>query len=524
MKTQDYASRPYILSIDNGTQSIRALVFDRTGQLVDKVKLEIEAYKAPEPGWAEQDADYFWQYLCKACQQLWQQGTVKAEQIAAISVTTQRATMINLDTEGQPLRPAFVWLDQREAPKPVSLGWLDWPLKLLGLKSNVDYFSSQAEANWIAQCQPEIWQKTKKYLLLSGYHNYRLTGRYVDSVASQVGYIPFDYKQQQWAKPNSWHWRALPVKAEMLPELKPAGSILGRISATAAAETGLEVDLPVIAAGSDKACELLGAGGIADNIGCLSYGTTATYNGNFDRYIESSAMLPPYPAAIPGRYNTEAMVYRGYWMVSWFKQQMAQQEQSQAKLQGVAVETLFDALLEQVPAGSMGLTLQPYWSPGVKNPGPGAKGAIIGFGDVHTKAHIYRAIIEGICYALREGKERVEKRSRIKIDTLRISGGGSQSDQIMQISADIFGMPVERPSTYETSGLGAAINGAVALGWYSNYDEAVAAMTSVGQVFHPIDENKKLYDSLYKKVYLKMFPALNGLYQSIRRITGYPKL
>ena len=524
MKTSEFAQRPYILSIDNGTQSVRALVFDRSGILIDKVKIDIEAYQAPEPGWAEQQPEYFWSTLCQACQQLWQQGVVKPSQVGAISVTTQRATMVNLDSSGQVLRPAFVWLDQREAPEPVSLGWLDWPLKLLGLKGNVDYFSSQAEANWIAQSQPEIWQKTAKYLLLSGYHNYRLTGQYVDSVASQVGYIPFDYKQQQWAKPSSWHWKALPIKPTMLPELKPAGSVLGPLTADAASLTGLDLGLPVIAAGSDKACELLGAGSMDENVGCLSYGTTATYNGNFSRYIESSFMLPPYPAAIPGRFNTEAMVYRGYWMVSWFKQQMAQQEQTQADLQGVPVETLFDALLEQVPAGSLGLTLQPYWSPGVKNPGPGAKGAIIGFGDVHTKAHIYRAIIEGICYSLREGKERVEKRSRVKIDTLRISGGGSQSDQIMQISADIFGMPVERPSTFETSGLGAAINAAVALGWYANYADAVAAMTSVGQVFNPIPENQKLYDSLYKQVYLKMFPALNGLYQSIRRITGYPKL
>lgn len=515
--------KPYLLSIDNGTQSIRALVFDREGNLIDKTKIEITAYHAPAPGWAEQDADYFWQHLCKACQQLWQQGLVTADQIAAVAVTTQRATVINLDKAGQALRPAMVWLDQREA-EPVSLGWIDWPIRLLGLKGSIDYFTRQAEANWIHQNQKGIWDRTDKFLLLSGYHNYRLTGEFVDSVASQVGYIPFDYKEQQWAKPSSWHWKALPIHGEMLPQLKNAGEILGQVNEQAASETGLPLGLNVIAAGSDKACELLGAGGIEEDIGCLSYGTTATYNGNFDRYIEASTMLPPYPAAMPGRYNTEAMVYRGYWMVSWFKQQMAQTEQLQADKDGVAVETLFDSLLEQVPAGSMGLTLQPYWSPGVKNPGPGAKGAIIGFGDVHTKAHIYRAIIEGLCYALREGKERVEKRSKVKIKTLRISGGGSQSDQIMQISADVFGMTVERPSTFETSGLGAAINSAVALGWYSNHREAAEMMTSVGKTFQPNPENVALYDALYRQVYSKMFPALNGLYKAIRKITNYPEI
>jgi sugar (pentulose or hexulose) kinase len=520
MSTHD---QPYLLSIDNGTQSVRAIVFDREGQLIDKVKIDIEAYRSPQPGWAEQDADYYWQTIVDACQALWRQARVKPEEIAALTVTTQRGTVVNLDSNGRPLRPAIVWLDQREAPEAVHLGALEWPLRLLGLKSSIAYFASQAEANWIAQCQPEVWAKTHKYLLLSGYHNFRLTGKYVDSVASQDGYIPFDYKQQQWSGASSWHWRALPLTPDMLPALKPAGSELGGLSDEAAAQLGLPVGLKVIASGSDKACESLGAGSVDASVGCMSYGTTATYNGNFERHIEPAFMLPAYPSAVPGRYNSEAIIYRGFWMLSWFRDQMGQLEQQQAQQQGVAVETLFDKFLRDTEAGAMGLTLQPYWSPGIREPGPGAKGAIIGFGDVHGKAHIYRAIIEGLCFALREGKERIEKRGRNRIETLRISGGGSQSDDIMQISADIFGMPVERPSTYETSALGAAINMAVGLGWYPDYAAAVANMTGVGKTFYPNEENAAYYDQMYHEVYRRMFGKLSGLYQGIRKLTGYPR-
>ncbi|UUZ53606.1 hypothetical protein LP419_33585 [Massilia sp. H-1] len=117
----------------------------------------------------------------------------------------------------------------------------------------------------------------------------------------------------------------------------------------------------------------------------------------------------------------------------------------------------------------MGLMLQPYWTPGIKVPGPEAKGAIIGFGDVHTRAHVYRAILEGLAYALREGKERIEKRSGVAITELRVSGGGSQSDAAMQLTADIFGLPTARPHIYETSGLGAAIDAAVGLGLYPDF-------------------------------------------------------
>lgn len=210
-------------------------------------------------------------------------------------------------------------------------------------------------------------------------------------------------------------------------------------------------------------------------------------------------------------------------MVSWFKKQFGLQEQQAADQQGLAAETLFDDLVNRVPAGSMGLMLQPYWSPGTRVPGPEAKGAVIGFGDVHTRAHLYRSILEGLAYGLREGKEKIEKRSGTKISKLRISGGGSQSDAAMQLTADIFGLPAERPSTYETSGLGAAINVAVGMGLYTSYEDAIDKMTRVGDVFEPDMQTSKLYDQLYKNVYLKMYKRLQPLYKQIKEITGYPK-
>jgi len=306
--------------------------------------------------------------------------------------------------------------------------------------------------------------------------------------------------------------------------LVPAGSPLGVISAQAAQQTGIPEGLPLISAGADKACEVLASGCLTPDTGSLSYGTTATYNSTNTRYVEAIRHVPAYPAAMPGAYNTETIVQRGYWMVNWFKREFGLRETHMAAQLGVETETLFDDLLKQVPAGSMGLTVQPYWSPGVRIPGPEAKGAIIGFGDVHTRAHIYRAIIEGLAYALREGKERLEKRSGHTIKTLKVSGGGSQSDEAMQITADIFGLVVERPHTYETSGLGAAINAAVGVGLYPDYATALAHMTHKGECFTPNPEHVQIYDKLYKDVYLRMYDRLSPLYGSIRRITGYPLL
>jgi sugar (pentulose or hexulose) kinase len=163
--------------------------------------------------------------------------------------------------------------------------------------------------------------------------------------------------------------------------------------------------------------------------------------------------------------------------------------------------------------------LQPYWSPGLRHPGPEARGAVIGFGDVHTRAHLYRAILEGLAYALREGAERTAKRSGIPVTELRVAGGGSQSDAALQLTADVFGLPAVRPHVYEASGLGAAIDAAVGLGLHPDFPTAVREMTRLGRTFEPDPRAHEIYDGLYRGVYSEMYRRLRPLYEEIRRVT-----
>ncbi|MHC1781175.1 MAG: FGGY-family carbohydrate kinase [Anaerolineaceae bacterium] len=512
-----------ILAIDNGTQSVRALIFDPRGKLIAKSRVPIQPYYSNVPGQAEQDPAVFWNAVCLACQQLWTMPGVDRSALAGVSVTTQRSTLINVDADGKPLRPAIVWLDQRrtEGLKPVSGLW-GLAFWLSGMTETAAYLQAEGECNWIRTHQPEIWKKTHKYLFLSGYLTYKLTGRFADSVGCQVGYVPFDYKNLRWAGKSDWKWQAVPMDPAILPDLVPPSGVLGEITPQAAAETGIPAGLPLIAAAADKACEVIGAGCVDPHIACLSYGTTATINTTHKRYTEVIPLIPPYPAAVPDAYSVEIQIYRGYWMVNWFKQEFGLSETMQAEEEGVEAEELFDGLLEKIPPGSQGLVLQPYWSPGLKIPGPEAKGAIIGFGDVHTRGHIYRAILEGLAYALREGAERISARSGVPIREVRVAGGGSQSDSAMQITADIFGLPVSRPHIYEASGLGAAIDAAVGLKIHPTFEAAVAEMTSPGKTFDPIPANQTIYDGLYEEVYSKMYGRLKPLYKHIREITNYP--
>ncbi len=513
--------RDLMLAIDNGTQSVRALLFDPAGNLLAKQRVPIQPYTSAAPGLAEQDPQVFWDAVCAACRGLLAQPGVDPAAIAGVALTTQRSTLVNVDAQGNPLRPAIVWLDQRRTQGVKPVGGL-WGLAFLlsGMTETVAYLQAEAEANWLQKHQPEIWQQTHKYLLLSGYLTYHLVGKFVDSTGCQVAYIPFDYKNLHWSKWWDWKWQAVPVEKEKLPDLVHPGQVLGEITPAAAEATGIPAGLPLIAAAADKSCEVLGAGCIEPDTGCLSYGTTATINTTHRHYVEAIPLIPPYPAAIPGAYSLEVQIYRGFWMVTWFKNEFGEHEMNLAREMGVEPESLFDDLVRDVPPGSHGLVLQPYWSPGLKIPGPEARGAVVGFGDVHTRKHLYRAILEGLGYALREGAERSARASGTPIKQIRVAGGGSQSQQAMQITADIFGLPVSRPHLYEASGLGAAIDASVGLGIHKDFTAAVTAMTHLGDTFYPDDKAHAVYDALYRQVYLKMYDRLKPLYQELRKITG----
>jgi sugar (pentulose or hexulose) kinase len=513
----------HLLALDVGTQSARAIVFDAEGHLLARRQIPIEPYVAPQPGWAEQDPEIYWNAVTRACNELWSTTSLRPDDIAGLSLTTQRATMVCLDAQGQVLRPATVWLDQRRSSAPPDLGPVWRALfAVAGATSLVAHLQAEAEANWFAQHQPQLWKQTAHYLFLSGFLVHRLVGEYVDSVGSQVGYVPFDYRRLDWAGPRDFKWKAVAVRREQLPRLVQPGRSLGTLSPGAGDRLGLPAGLPVIAAAADKACEILGCGALEPDVAQLSFGTTATVNTTQRRYIEVQRMLPAYPAAVPDAWSTEIQIFRGFWMVSWFRREFAHREEALAHERGVPVESLFEDLVRNVPAGSLGLTLQPYWSPGVRDPGPEAKGSIIGFGDVHTRAHVYRAILEGLAYGLRAGAEQIERRTGTAIRRVVVGGGGSQSDVAMQITADVFGVASERPEVYESSALGAAMNLAVGLGLHPDHATAVRRMTRTGRRFDVDPDARRTYEALYREVYREVYPRLRPLYQRIRRITGYP--
>jgi sugar (pentulose or hexulose) kinase len=522
----------HALAIDVGTQSVRAILFDPAGAVVGIGRVPVEPYVSPQAGWAEQDPEVWWTAIGDACRQLWAVPGATPDTVAGVGLTTQRTTIVASDADGKPLRPAIVWLDTRrtEGLAPVGGAW-GLAFRAAGVRETVARFQADAELNWLATHDADAFRQIRRYGVLSSWLTARLVGDWVDSTASQVGYLPFDFKKSRWASRWDWKWQVAPFRREWLARLVPPGGPLGQLTGDAAAHLGVAAGTPLIASAGDKQAEALGAGALTPEIAALSFGTTATIGTTHHRYLEAIPLVPPYPSAVPvgsagvagePAWFVELQVLRGFWMVEWFKREFGAAEVAQAATLDIPPEALFEGLLQHSPPGSMGLVLQPYWMPGIRYPGPEAKGAILGFGDVHGRAYVYRAIVEGLAYALREGAEQTVRKSKVPIKELRVSGGGSQSRAAVQLFADVFGVPASRPHTHEASGLGAAIDVLVGLRIHRNAEVAVGAMVRVADTFEPQPAAAGVYDDLYRSVYLAMYDRLRPLYREIRRITGYP--
>lgn len=508
---------PYVLTLDFGTQSVRALIFNKRGETLAMKKIVYNpAYFSLQSGYCEQHADYYWRNMCEVTKRLSQEYGHLLSRVKACAITCFRDTAVFLDEQYRPIRPCILWCDQRmaECKKPLPL-LHRFLFRLVGMSEAIRMNRKRTVYHWLEENEPETIQKTKHVMALSTYFIYQLTGQAKDSPSSYTGHYPINMKKGKWFNKRNLKYAIFDMPIAWFPTLVEPGTCIGEITAKSAEETGLPIGLKIYANGTDKGSETIGTGCLDKEIASISYGTASTIEVSNPKYIEPEPFLPSYPACIPNLFNMEVQIYRGYWMVTWFKKEFAAEETKEAEIQKMAVEEILNRKIMSIPPGSQGLVLQPYWGPGLRR--PEAKGAIVGFSDYHTKLHVYRAIIEGIAYGLREGLEGIEKRQHKKVKHLMVSGGGSQSDAICQITADIFGLPVSRVQTFETASLGTAICAFKACGEFATYEEAVKAMVHRSQTFYPQEEAHAQYDYLYYHVYEKMYDRLKNMYKNVRK-------
>ncbi len=513
------ARREALLAIDCGTQSLRAIVFDARGELLARSQVALDTYCSPQAGWNEIDVEALWAALVAACRALWREHPGLESSLCALAVTSQRGTVVPLDASCRALAPAISWMDRRRADRVPALP-LRWRALFAASRAGdvVTHLQREAEVNWWAEHEGAMLARAAKVMLVSGFLNWRLSGRCADATAAQVGYLPFDFRRRAWCRPGDWRWNALALLPSQCPELVPATRAIGSVNAEAARQTGLPEGLPVIAAGADKACEVLAAGALAPGLACVSAGTSVSISVGTHRYVEALPFSPAYPAAAPGWYCSEIQTHCGFWMVRWFLDEFGHAEREAARRDGVLPARVFDALAASVPAGAAGLMLQPHWSPGVRHPAAEARGAMIGFGPEHGRAHIARAILEGQAHAMRDGRERVERATGRSIEALVVVGAASRSDLVMQIMTDVIGLPATRLHTAEAAALGAAIAAAVGAGLHADVHVARSAMARPGQRFEVAVKDAALYDRLHRQVYRPLYGRLAPLYANLKRI------
>jgi xylulokinase len=467
----------------------------------------------PHPTWFEQDAEHWWTSLCAALQELLAQ--LDPSRVEALCLTHQRESFVPINAQGQPIRHAILWLDERTRAQ---LTYLDEKIgaetihQITGKPLSMT--PSLPKLVWLQQHEPDIAAKADKFLETHAFLIHRLTGQFRTSLACADPMGLVDMRRHAWAKDII---EALGFRLDQFPELLPPGDIIGHLTPEAAAATGLPAGLPVIAGAGDGQCAGLGANAIGQGQAYLNMGT-AVVSGPFSQdYVADRAFRTMY-APLAGAYFLETVIRSGVLTVGWFVDKIA------ADLRDtwlpLSPEELLEAAAAKVPPGALGLMLVPYWT-SVSTPywDPAASGIAVGWSTSHGKEHFYRAVLEGIAFEQRLAGDGVMAATGQPFTEYITLGGGSQSRLWCQMMADITGVPVVRSTTTEATCLGAGILAAAAAGWYPDAVKAADAMTATADRFTPNPETQAVYDRLYTGVYKHLFPTLQTLLHRLTELT-----
>lgn len=505
----------YIMSIDIGTQSVRAIVFSPSGEIIANERIISEPYYSLQPGWAEVKADSIWQNVCFVTNGIAKQMGENISKIKGCGITANRDNIIPLDKDNHYIRDWITWVDQRRTPEAVEYArkYIKGIEKIIhSIKRDFfDLITSRSKFNWFKFHEPETHKNTKKYLTMSGLVTYKLTNKFHDSMGMQAGVIPFNSEKFGYYDIDLVY-KVMGVKREQLADkLFHSGEIMGYVTEKANKESGLPIGLPIVAAGGDKQCETLGSGSFSEKQAVISYGTMATIALTSKKYIKSKNFsYYTFPSTIAGAWNPEYNIITGYWLVTWFCKQYAKEQDFPSFI----IEMNKDAM--NISPGSNGLFVYPFWAPHPELY-PDARGAVLGLTDNHSKAHFFRAILEGIAYTLKDGLKLIQNSTKKEIDELYIVGGGSKSDLAMQITADIFNVNTVRLKIPEVCAVGAAIPAGIATGIFKDEEEGLNKMIKEKEVFTPILENVKIYEDIYKNVYKKIYNINQSIFTTLKK-------
>jgi sugar (pentulose or hexulose) kinase len=495
------------LAFDVGTTSVKTALFDRLGRLLAKA-IKNYSLATPQVDWYEVDPEVYWRAVMEGFGETLRAARVDPKAIRAISGCSQGETVIFLDPQDRPVRPAIVWLDNRPRQEVEELKRSITAEEFYRTTGCLDIEPtwSVLKTLWLRDNEPASFKKTAKIMLVEDYIVYLLTGRFCSTptLLHSTGFLDI-HKRRYWAKTSGYAG-----VEKLLPEIVEVGSVVGRLKSDLADGLGLSREVVVVKGAMDQTLSNIGSGNIHSGIVTETTGTALAIGVTADSVEGIHANRLPYqPHALPGKFlilpyaQTSGIIYK------WFRDAFGQEEIRNSGDPEKAYEGL-NALAASVPAGSDGLVLLPFFA-GASAPENDmfAKGVWYGITLKHGKAHFARAIQEAVGFMLRKILALIQG-AGIPIEEVRCMGGAARSDLWLRIKADICNLPMVRMREEETSTLGCALMAAVAVGEYRDVEEASRAMVHLGGRFEPQARNAALYDrqyALYKELYETLKPV-----------------
>jgi len=494
-----------ILAHDLGTTGNKATVYDGDGRLVGAAFSAYDTEYA-HTGWAEQNPEDWWRAVCLSTRQLLQESAVQGRDIACISFSGQMMGAVPLDRQARPLRNAIIWADQRALEQERWVGErlsLADVYRITGHRLSASYVL--AKILWLRDNQPDIYRDTYKFVHAKDFIVARMTGIFATDPSDASSMNLYDLRSGQW---SGEILDAVDLPAEKLPDIRPSATVIGGLCPEPARELGLPAGLPVVIGGGDGACAAAGAGVIAagsayNYVGSSSWIALSTPSPIFDPAYRTFT----FGHVIPDMFMPTGTMQAAGASYQWARDQLAPLEQAAAQRLGISAYELMNLAIEQVRPGADGLFFLPYLM-GERSPrwNPLARGAFIGLTIRHSRAQLYRAVLEGVTMNLRVILDAFRAQGT-DIDAMRLIGGGARGAAWNQIMANVYGLPVQRLDILEeATSMGAALVGGVAVGIYPDFD-MIHQMNAIAATILPEPAAQASYE--------RMLPIFNRLYEAL---------
>jgi xylulokinase len=494
----------YFLGIDVGTGGTRALVIDEGGRVISSATEEHRAFASPQIGWAEQNPCDWWRACGLAVHKALAEGHLPGDQIGCVGLSGQMHGAVLLDEQARVIRPALIWCDVRTEKQSQDLTAQIGTERLTQLTCNPALANfTLTKCLWVRENEAANWSRVRSLLLPKDYVRFELTGERATDVADASGTLLLDVAHRRWSKEML---ELVQMDESLLPTLYESPEICGRISAAGAAATGLQSGTPVVAGAGDQAAGSIGIGVVSPGTVSATIGTSGVVlAATDDPALDPGGRLHTFCHAVPGRWLVMGVTQAAGLSLRWFRDQFGvgadDQLESYERLTTEAAKA---------PPGCDGLLWAPYLM-GERTPylDPKARGILVGLTASHTRAHVIRAILEGVAFSLRDTLT-IFQEINISVKTIRLGGGGARSALWRQIQADIYGRRVETVAAEEGAAFGAAILAGVGAGAWPSVDAACDAVVRVAGNITPNSEASLVMEKAYA-VYRRIYPAMKSI-------------